>query len=597
MRHRDDIDGLRSLAVLPIVLFHLGVPGFHGGYVGVDIFFVISGFLITQRLAVDWDLWNFYERRARRILPALLLVLAVSSVVSVAILMPRDLSAYGRSLAATLLFVSNIQFWMDVGYFNELAITKPLLHTWSLAVEEQFYLLFPAFLLLARRRFKGLFWPVAVLALVSLAASVLGVLNHPSAAFYWLPFRAWELLLGSCLALSKPPQPQGWQAPLGFALLAVAVFGFDEATPFPGIAALAPCVGTALLLHSGQTQSVLRLRVLVNIGKISYSMYLWHWPLVVFYRYLWGAPGPVSVVFLFALTTLLAWLSFKFVEQPVLKGQGLGIVPPLLASVAVVFVSALLMLSGLPGRFSPQVAQLDSVAGDRPDLRCHNRSAEQVLSRDLCVIGDPTQKPTWLFWGDSHGYAMQDVYDLALKQAGLSAVVATHDGCVPLVGVERPGYPKCKPFSEAVSKLAQRENLKVILISYWSGYPRLIDGEPGTSEEVIARGLRRAQFTLLNDPLPGAPVSPPRALAQRVAYGLPENFTYTRKEFLARNQVFFQSVGDRPRVSLWKELCSTGTCSVERNGPLYFDNNHPASSTFGFAVPIISQALQLTPAP
>ncbi|NNU42853.1 acyltransferase family protein [Ramlibacter montanisoli] len=316
--HRPDIDGLRALAVLPIVLFHLGVPGFGGGYVGVDIFFVISGFLITQRLLSDSHLLRFYERRARRILPALMVVLAATTAAASVLLMPLDLAAYGRSMIATLVFASNFHFWSEVGYFDEPAALKPLLHTWSLGVEEQFYILFPLFLMFAIKARRSLV-VVGMAATLSFIADAWFVTRSPALAFYWCPFRAWELMLGACLAMARLPAARSWEAAAGFLLIGIAVFGYSEATPFPGFAALLPCAGAALLLHAGgmQAASPLRWGAAVFIGRISFSLYLWHWPVIVFYRYLWGEPDAASIFLLAGLTVALSTLTYIFVEEPV----------------------------------------------------------------------------------------------------------------------------------------------------------------------------------------------------------------------------------------------------------------------------------------
>ena len=598
---RDDIDGLRALAVLPIVLYHLEVPRFDGGFVGVDIFFVISGFLITQRLTAGQSLGEFYERRARRILPALLLMLAAVSAAALVVLMPRDLASFGRSLLGTLLFVSNYQFWADIGYFDELAIYKPLLHTWSLAVEEQFYLMFPLFLVLCRKHLRAMLWPVLVLAVLSFALCVWVLTKQPSTAFYWLPFRGWELLIGAAVALWQPARRLEAPAALaGLGLILASVFGFTEATRFPGAAALLPCLGAALLIHGGRhlVAAPMRWAPLVFFGRISYSMYLWHWPVVVFYRYLGFELTAPAIAALFVLTTVLAWLSWGFVEVPVIERRALPrIVPAAVGAVAVGVLAAGVMLQGLPQRYPAQVAQLEAAGGDRsPDaLKCHNRTPERVAAGDLCVIGDATETPTWLLWGDSHGRAMQDVFDAALRANGEAALVATRDGCIPLQGVVRAGYEKCVPFVAAVQQLKQARGLKPILVGHWTGYKdvHLVDGEPGSSEKVIARGLRRTPFAVVLDPIPGAPAAVPRALAQRVAYGLPERTAFTVEDFKARNALFFAATAGRQRVSLWKEICASGVCEVERGGrPLYFDSNHPAASSFSFAVPIVAEMLR-----
>jgi peptidoglycan/LPS O-acetylase OafA/YrhL len=604
MERRDDIDGLRALAVLPIVLFHLGVLGLGGGYVGVDIFFVISGFLITQRLDADGGLLRFYERRARRILPALFVVLAATTAVALAILMPLDLAAYGRSLVATISFFSNMQFWSEVSYFDERANLKPLLHTWSLAVEEQFYVLFPLFLLLAKKHARRVIVPVAVLAAISFVADAWLVNRSPAVAFYWAPFRAWELLLGACLALVRLPPARSWQAALGLVMIAVAVLGFGGTTPFPGLAALLPCAGAALLLHAGATPAgaVLRTRAAVFVGRISFSLYLWHWPVIVYYRYLLGEPGVAAVCALLLATFVLAALTFRFVEEPVRTRKALAAISwPAIAAALVGVAVGVVAMSGLPARFAPAVAAAEAASldmqADAP--HCDNRSVQQVTAGHLCTIGDASQQPRWLLWGDSHGFALSPAFDAALKRIGQSAMLATHDGCIPLLHVRRAGhYQECEAFSAAVSQLTASRDLKVILVGYWSGYEDVSDGLPGSSQEVVARGLQRSTFAVVVDALPGAPASVPRMLAQQLAYGRAAAPTFSLEEYLRRNAVYLSAVEGRPRLSLWRDLCAGGTCVIERNGrPLYMDGNHVALSAVDFAVPAVTKALeQATPA-
>ncbi|RMH46375.1 MAG: acyltransferase [Alphaproteobacteria bacterium] len=252
--YRADIDGLRALAVLPVVLFHAGVPGFSGGYVGVDVFFVISGYLITGILAAETSagrlsILGFYERRVRRILPALIAVCAVTAAAALAVMMPQDLREFGRSLAGAMLFFSNFVFAAGAGYFDAPAETKPLLHTWSLSIEEQFYLIFPWVMLWLRGRWRR---PVLLALLgASLAASIAGVRFDPENAFFMPHLRAWELLLGGLIALGWPPAAPRLAPALGLAGLALVlgpVFLYDRATPFPGLAALAPCIGAGLVI-------------------------------------------------------------------------------------------------------------------------------------------------------------------------------------------------------------------------------------------------------------------------------------------------------------------------------------------------------------
>ncbi len=359
MQYRREIDGLRALAVLPVILFHAGVPGFDGGFVGVDVFFVISGYLITSILLAEqaqgtFSILRFYERRARRILPALYVVMACAVVGAWFVLLPDDMKDFSESLAAVPLFVSNVLFWHQSGYFEKAVDLKPLLHTWSLAVEEQYYLFIPLLLLSLRRwGWVVLQCVLAVLAVGSLALAQKTVHTSHDFAFFLLPTRAWELLAGSMVAVhmaiqaAKPTVPwsvwaQDAAGVLGLGLLAYAVFGFTPETPFPSVYTLVPIVGTALLLlcvtKQGLVGRALGCKPLVGIGLISYSAYLWHQPLLVFARHrVLGELDTPDIVVALALTFGLAYASWRWVEQPVRHAR----------SVSVKWVAAMAVLGGM----------------------------------------------------------------------------------------------------------------------------------------------------------------------------------------------------------------------------------------------------------
>jgi peptidoglycan/LPS O-acetylase OafA/YrhL len=339
MRYRPEIDGLRAIAVAAVILFHAGFALFSGGFVGVDVFFVISGFLITSIIAEElkagrFSVLRFYERRARRILPALFTVMAACVPLAYSLLSPDDLKDFAQSLAAICLFASNVLFWGESGYFDTQAELKPLLHTWSLAVEEQFYVVFPLLMLaawrLGRRVLLGL---IGGLAVASLVMSVDEVRTFPAAAFYLLPSRAWQLLVGALASFvadrrqagtvreSSVPiagEVAGWG---GMAMILGPLFLFDERTTFPGLNAVWPTLGTALVLVGASDRTsvgrMLAWRPLVGLGLISYSAYLWHQPLFAFTKHALLADLPMDLaVVLCAATLVLACLSWMYIEQP-----------------------------------------------------------------------------------------------------------------------------------------------------------------------------------------------------------------------------------------------------------------------------------------
>lgn len=334
MRYRAEIDGLRALAVVPVILFHAGFEYFSGGYVGVDVFFVISGFLITSIIITDlqsgtFSIVDFYERRARRILPALFFVISACLPFAWLWLTPASLQTFAQSLVAVATFSSNVLFWLQSGYFAPAAELKPLLHTWSLAVEEQYYVIFPILLMtlwrLGRRLVIGL---LIALFFVSLGLAHWAVSRDPSGAFYLLPTRGWELLLGASAALyltyATHLQSRSANQILsltGLGMIIYAVAAFDQATAFPGLPALVPTVGTVLLILCAipgtVVHAVLTLRPVVGIGLISYSAYLWHQPLLAFARHrLFGEECPSLFAVICLASLVLAWFSYRFVESP-----------------------------------------------------------------------------------------------------------------------------------------------------------------------------------------------------------------------------------------------------------------------------------------
>jgi peptidoglycan/LPS O-acetylase OafA/YrhL len=332
LKYRAEIDGLRALAVIPVVLFHAGFELFSGGFVGVDVFFVISGYLITTLLIEDiehnrFSITNFYERRARRILPALFFVMLMCIPFAWMWMVPSQMKDFSQSLVAVSVFVSNFHFLRESGYFEAAAEEKPLLHTWSLAIEEQYYLLFPIFLFFTWRYGKNrVFWTIVVLTTISFTLSEWGWRNKATAAanFYLAPTRAWELFAGSIAAFVA--QKRGIQANntlsfLGLIAITFAIFSYDESTPFPSVYTLVPVIGVVLLILYADRETfaarLLSTRVLVGVGLISYSTYLWHQPLFAFARvFSSDTPNPSLMLMLSFASLVLAIVSWRYVERP-----------------------------------------------------------------------------------------------------------------------------------------------------------------------------------------------------------------------------------------------------------------------------------------
>ena len=461
MQYRREIDGLRAVAVLPVILYHGGFAVFSGGYVGVDVFFVISGYLITtiliaERAAGSYSVLGFYERRARRILPALFVVLVASIPFAWMWVPPHPFEDFARSLAFAALFISNVHFLEHGGYFDLQAGLRPLIHTWSLAVEEQYYLLFPLVLFaLGRFRQRKYLIGLALLALASLAVAEWGWRNYPDENFYFTPSRLWELLAGSlCAAVlyGRGPMKSEVLAGLGLGAVVVAALVFDAALPFPSLYTLVPVLGTCLIVlfarHDTLTARVLSVRPLVGIGLISYSAYLWHQPVFAFARI--RSMGEVAdgvMLALAGLALVLAWASWRFVEQPV-RGRAPLVLPSrrgiLGASLAGIVALAGFGFwgkhsEGFLGRLdidtSPFLARLYAQTSLRQadGLPCLDQPR---VPTELCV-GYAPQTPvrSIAVIGDSHAWSIAPALARAPETLGATVLVGSYGGCPPLLDV------------------------------------------------------------------------------------------------------------------------------------------------------------------
>jgi peptidoglycan/LPS O-acetylase OafA/YrhL len=505
MQYRREIDGLRALAVLPVLLFHAGFQRFSGGYVGVDIFFVISGYLITSIIinelhAGTFSIVKFYERRARRILPALFLVMLACLPFAWLWMSPTGLESFSKSVVAVALFLSNILFWKEAGYFATANELKPLLHTWSLAVEEQYYVLFPLFLMLAWR-FVSKRWIVGFLlagALVSLAASQWALTRYTSASFYLLPTRGWELLVGALAAFylfsnnkhSESLSPLHQVASLlGLSLIIYCMFAYDKFTPFPGVNALPPTIGAVLIVLFANPQNLvgklLGSKLLVGIGLISYSTYLWHQPLFSFARY--GSiqePSKIVYLLLIMLSLLLAFFTWKFVETPF---RNKNIVSRkqifwfgLLGSLFFIAVGLIGVKNkgfeqrfSMPASLSSSFGLTDSAHGcfDKPNL---------ATNKDwLCDIGakpaSTESVPQIMVFGDSHSKSAFDAFNEAALQANTHAVYSGASYCTPLLGIyilrDDQAQVGCHLLNQRVFDYVKAMQIKkVFLIGRWSVY-------------------------------------------------------------------------------------------------------------------------------
>jgi len=574
-KYRRDIDGLRALAVVSVVLYHAGVRWFGGGYAGVDVFFVISGYLITKYVNEKiqdgtFSIIEFYERRVRRIMPALFFLLIIASVLAYFALLPTELDSFSRSEIATTLFVPNILLYREAGYFDAAAKLKPLLHLWSLGVEEQFYIFLPLTMVVAGR--GGRRWTLATLYVFfasSLVLSILAVSSQPNAAFYLVPFRAWELLLGSLIGIgafpsAASPQLRNALSAIGLASVLASFLLYTPDTPFPGMAALLPCVGAGLVIYGNEAGTtaagrLLSWRPMVGIGLISYSLYLWHWPLMVFGEQFLGRPlTRMEIAFVVLLSLLAAIASWKFVEQPFRKRIAGASRPALfctLGAVAgfVVLVAAVGIADhGLPQRIPEQALQYASGRTDRDrEITACNTSVERIQRGEFCRLGPAkTNRVDFVVWGDSHADAIAPAFRALANEAGSSGWLISHPGCAPLLDVVRVSRDAsgCDRFNEVVISAIERYDIPtVFLVGRWEvnalgrtnwetseglGKISLRDAasketSPSETREVFERGLtrtlarlsRNARSVLLVMDVPNTAIDTPIFLARSAISG------------------------------------------------------------------------------
>ena len=630
-RYRPEVDGLRAVAVLLVVLYHAKI-GVAGGFVGVDVFFVISGFLITglilrSRSEGRFSLATFWERRLRRIFPAAAVMSAVTLAFGAAIMMPDALDELARSAVAQQLMVSNVFFWNSTGYFDGASELKPLLHTWSLAVEEQFYLFYPFLLLLFTKRNAppGRTLPIAlgVLMVASFGLSAWGVTAHPDGTFFLLPARMWEMLLGAMLVFL--PAPTRMAGPLrealswgGIAAIAWPSFFYDGATPFPGPAALAPCLGAALIIYSnlGQPTRLGRMlshRSAVFVGLLSYSLYLWHWPVLAFCHYWFGAYPPLGPrLFAILLSLLLGWVSWRFVETPMRKArpwsEGRFAFVSAGAATAAILGTGLLIMNarGFPDRFDDEVIKIGAV--ELPDD--HRLLPKDALLGKLTPIGLPGADlaSSFLFWGDSHLIALTDTIDRRAREANVRGSAAAHAGFPPLLGAWCVGRDRASivDWNRAIRASLKAKGIRnVVLVARWSLYVELPEwggnqqllvdafsetGEDAYAVDAMARSLTRTVEDLTADGIevwilkqvPLQPFDPPRKLqlSRLLGQAPPDGVTLQETEARhAQANAIIDALGANEHVHVLDPLpfcfdAEGHSILTDEGRSLYFDDNH-----------------------
>ncbi len=617
LKYRADIDGLRAVAVLSVLAFHIGLSRFEGGFVGVDVFFVISGYLISSLIFAEisasrFTIVGFYERRIRRIFPALFAMLAASSVAAMIYLLPGELVDYAKSMLAATSSTSNVFFWWHSGYFDA-PTSKPLLHTWSLAVEEQFYLSFPLFMLLVRRLFpRQLRAAVALLFFASFLTSCVVVERSPGTAFYMPYTRAWELLLGTLLSLRIFPALRSAKlrnlATLGgIGMILWSALFYSQETLFPGFSALLPCVGSALIIWAGEAGgslvgSVLSWRPMVFIGLISYSLYLWHWPIIVLRKMgmLAGLGGinlgrysallpahRFDMIVEVVLSFVLAILSWRFVETPFRSGALRLSGRPLFALATGVMVvllggaSWIALAQGLPGRFPDKALEVATALDSHQEHQsmrvgtCFITTENHFESYEYgACLHEDKEKKNYLLLGDSHSAMLSSALAAELKDSNV--MQASTADCAPSLAPS--GSDDCKKMMTYIFQhyLPTHPVQGVFLVGRWE--QKNLD----SLTKVISWAKQHRVAVTVFGPVPEYDAPLPRLLAYSIAWSKPslpsQHLVAGPKLLDAEMEQINATTWHVPFISLYSEICKADICleyaDSARKLPLMGDDNH-----------------------
>ena len=640
-----EIQGIRAISILAVILFHFGIHVLPGGYVGVDMFFVISGFLITTMIVGEiargsFLISKFYKNRVVRLLPNLFLMIVVSVIISYLILAPYNFSQYAKSLQFSAIYLTNMVFARQQGYFDMSRDAKPLLHTWSLSIEEQFYLIFPVFLLLL---YKLKSHRIAVLMLIGLASLWVRFnyiqLHLPTEGFFSFAGRVWEFVVGALIALMPAPLKNRLSnnetlTLFGLLLIATSLLFLDEGVPYSGLWLIIPCVATAMVItscHGTQSGSWLSSKVLVLIGCMSYSLYLWHWPLMVwFHNADYGLSHYTQSAILLFLTVTVSFVAWKYVEEPFrqnrdkLSGRFVGLFTLCFAIFCISVGGYIYANSGMENRFPNWVAVKKNLAAfdfksatgtqiNYPANCAIGDDTQAILSQ--CAFGDTSSDKRFIVIGDSHSFAWYPAFQAAAEAKHVQGVLVTLPGCPPLFGVSSFDGAKnvcAEDFDKHVNALiVTRKFKKVFMVAHWSMYS---EGEPNnqpdhfisdeqvsshdaaSSKRVLTRHLQET-IARMNENGIQVVIVHSVPILPKVIQDLPVGFTLPLTKVLQQNQFMDNFTrhwqgGNLISIDPTGIFCNTEICQSRiQDNVLYTDNNHISLAGAAQLVKLIEAAL------
>jgi peptidoglycan/LPS O-acetylase OafA/YrhL len=607
LQYRPDIDGLRAIAVLSVVFYHFGAGWLPGGFTGVDVFFVISGYIITLNImekvqAGEFSIRDFYIRRIKRIVPALVFMIATVLIVGWIFIVPPDYRLIGKSAIYSVLGLGNLYFYGNTDYFDPKAETQPLLHTWSLGVEEQFYLVWPIAFLIATIFFKTRLRIAVALAAFTFSAFIFSewaTQSYSKAAFY-LPFaRAWELALGCLIAFLPPIRSRLYSeftVLIGLLLVGISIFTVNVTQSFPGFGAVYACFGAAAIVapkrRDGIFNAFLTFEPIRLVGLISYSLYLWHWPIIVYYREIMidHKPGVLVVFTLLLLSVSVSYVSYALIEQPFRKARKSFVWLPIsAATVVLTFGVGVLVTKGAPFRIPPSVMTYADGALDFSRRRpvCHRTDEFRLPLAESCRFGAQDSLPRYAIWSDSHGVELGEALGNRLGESGRSIVALTYTSCPPALNFNAPYQKGCDAFtSSALAYLLNDDQIHTIyLAGYWEYYinspyrDALAAGMQASLSSLVQAG-KKVVLVASNPEITGTRI--PQAAVQYAMLGKLEMLAVTienhNKSTAISRELLMNLSTQYTNVTLYDPvdaLCLEHVCPmVLNNEPVLFDDNH-----------------------